>query len=294
MVAHTTPLRHRPAACPRAFTLVELLVVIAVIAVLVAILLPALAKARQSARVTQCVANLRSQEQSVQTYTNNYKEAMPPLALFWNRQLDNGTLDFGFWSMAMYLAQLDDAPFEREPNTPLYHPTGEWRCVSIPRDEDTEHTSHLALVHSSPNAWVGSFAGRDDETGTFDYSNNTLDGWDGVLAARWYHLSDFTRPSDVIGIFDAMSFYFAPHDHRHSRDNIGWVWELVPGGDLDNLGTHMEVGVLPTAYLDGRAAALPLRTNYWQDKPRSAPSPGGPTTQTWEREARSIMWFIDR
>ncbi len=45
----------------RGFTLVELLVVIAIIGVLVGILMPSLAGARSEARMTACLANIRSQ-----------------------------------------------------------------------------------------------------------------------------------------------------------------------------------------------------------------------------------------
>ena len=53
---------------PRAFTLVELLVVVAIIAVLIALLMPAMRKAREQALRLRCTANLYSMGQAMHVY----------------------------------------------------------------------------------------------------------------------------------------------------------------------------------------------------------------------------------
>src|SRR5215208_4217857 len=62
---------------PRAFTLVELLVVVGIIAILVALLLPSLNKARESARGVACASNLRQIGVGMLMYANENRQRLP-------------------------------------------------------------------------------------------------------------------------------------------------------------------------------------------------------------------------
>ena len=64
---------------PKAFTIVELLIVVAVIAILMSLLLPAVQAARESARRMTCTNNLRQITLGVLQYADEHQEKLPPL-----------------------------------------------------------------------------------------------------------------------------------------------------------------------------------------------------------------------
>jgi prepilin-type N-terminal cleavage/methylation domain-containing protein len=116
----------RPHPSPRAFSLVELLVVIGIIAVLVAILLPAMGRAREQARQTQCASQLRQLGQAFHLYANA-NAGWLPLWGGWHTYPDGANADDSpglAWTEEL-------APQFARPDAPVYN-CPDWPD-SIPR-----------------------------------------------------------------------------------------------------------------------------------------------------------------
>jgi|GEM_PF-977436 len=70
---------------PRAFTLIELMVVVAVIGLLISIVVPSLNRAREQARISKCLSNLRSIAQAASGYLTQDNTLVFTWPLFYKR-----------------------------------------------------------------------------------------------------------------------------------------------------------------------------------------------------------------
>jgi prepilin-type N-terminal cleavage/methylation domain-containing protein len=106
----TTPVLNL-SANPRAFTLVELLVVIGIIALLISILLPVLGMAREQARTVACASNQRQILASICMYVQDNKGILPV-------PLGNDVIGPEFYRGNSYCAILMDGVAHYDYSTP--------------------------------------------------------------------------------------------------------------------------------------------------------------------------------
>ena len=125
------------------FTLIELLVVIAIIAILAGMLLPALNQARETARKSNCMANLKQLALAMRNYTDANNEYLP--------YLHHDTYAAGWWSDRM-LPYLSRGKNEKTSDRPTGIRGHVFFCPSqtIKNDIGTKYISYGYNITASP------------------------------------------------------------------------------------------------------------------------------------------------
>ena len=227
----------RPARPPRAFTLVELLVVIGIVAVLIAVILPAMGKARQAAARTQCLSNLRQLAVAHTMYAAAQKNRVV--------YAGDGT-EQGSW--IGLLQQYSASALVR-------------RCPA-----DASLNFEQPIAGSNPPRL---------RTTSYGISNLVSPTHAPFGAMRVHKITQVRRSSSVIHFVElAESGPYAGADHIHVQDFNNALAPQLAIGLIDKqmpLGRHggrpqSWSAVLNFAFLDGHAESLPIRDVYKSPK----------------------------
>lgn len=146
---------------PRAFTLVELLVVIAVIALLAALLLPALGRAKERAWTVACLSNLKQLAACWHLYATDHDDHLPPNNSVYNIQNHQALITGGSWCTNLAPYDADLSSISSGHLFPYNQNVGIYRCPadrSTVRDRATGESTGVSRLRSynlslSNNGW---------------------------------------------------------------------------------------------------------------------------------------------
>lgn len=214
---------------PKAFTLVELLIVIAIISLLAAILFPVFTRARENARRTSCMGNLRQLGLGIMQYTQDYDEYMPLRQITLIGKDGVNTTSWS-WRYLVY---------------PYIKSTQIFTCPSNPL-----RTSNVNTDGSGANAWPGtptfnvSYACNGGSTGPMGDLHNTPP----YLARK---LAVLASPSTLLLVGESLK------NHAYLRNDVDPIGPDEAG--YSSTSALMFGGHLSTAnmiFADGHAKTL--------------------------------------
>ncbi|HYF14316.1 MAG TPA: prepilin-type N-terminal cleavage/methylation domain-containing protein [Phycisphaerales bacterium] len=240
---------------PRAFTLMELLVVITIVALLVGLLLPALTKARVAGRGVVCLSNQRQVTTAWAAYANDHGDRAAPAA-FLDGERQGASYPIYWWGAVP------------SPALPVDHTQG---FITPYLDSALSAKS----VYECPAQPWGTYRAQPaalltpQPTSTYGYNGYYLSpaktpGWSDAIAHRpWRRISDLRSPSTLVTFADAMVMIggslrnTALLDPPQIYDNGVWVSNGSPTTAFRH-GSHKgRPGTANVARADASVRAMP-------------------------------------
>jgi len=250
--------RGRRASHPKAFTLVELLVVIGIIAVLISILLPTLASARRVAQAAKCGAALREIGNAYQLYAMENKFYYPPMRCVSNYKLSFGNVDYDgaqtYWMyfLGKYISKAKFGAITGLTSQEAARQMGSvlWGCPNFQpvtlsggttslvytgygMNGFPEYTRTYPPTNSGDplNALGDSASPTTDQKAVSSVNCTPAQNWRNITAGRWYKQNEYTAPAERALVGDCRAYVLEAMGCPN-------VQSIAPQADITSLPTY--------------------------------------------------------
>jgi prepilin-type N-terminal cleavage/methylation domain-containing protein/prepilin-type processing-associated H-X9-DG protein len=253
---------------PRAFTLIELILVIAIIAVLISLLLPAIQSARENARRTQCCNNLMQIGAALGNYASVHK-VFPPGVVSENGPINSLPMGYHFGWAAQILPYIGHNNIYKQFNfsNSVYAPSNEtarnhliqtYLCPSNPSSGPTSY----AACHHDVEAPIAA-----DNHGVFYLNSHTSyqDLVDGPACTIF--AGDIQRPPNAgwaVGTMATLRNTGSPinSDDPFSGILTNTIWPASSAIDPAAMKKLIDDGTIPPAFVGGFRSHHPGGANF--------------------------------
>jgi prepilin-type N-terminal cleavage/methylation domain-containing protein/prepilin-type processing-associated H-X9-DG protein len=237
---------------PRAFTLVELLVVIGILVALIAILLPAIAKARSYAMAVQCKSNLRQIGTAVRLYLQDNRMRFPDFGTWgggngWGaRRLvgerdpndPNGKPEIYGWS----------AILDRGGYLPVAQNGGVWVCPAARELFQSYKNTYIEDLPRGPTFAMLNSAASIEATFRPMFGRSNAIIYDNYNQYAWPSGVPFGAP----GVQAVMPLEGTEGPHRHGGK-----------GNVENIGQSRDFGSINVLYADLHVGSALVFNGGW-------------------------------